>query len=156
MVRVWFGNESQGLQRDRDEFVATLHTAITDTEAAKRFYCEGIGFAVVGTTRRDGRRQTFLNHTRLPSLSLCLNEYADHPDIERREHMLEIGMWDLEEWQAARNRMAKLGYDVSAEKTSNPHQMFAEWRDPNGGGIRLTYTQRPANTGKGPDFKEDQ
>lgn len=154
MVRVWFGDESQGLKRDRHEFVATLHSTTSDTEASKRFYCEGLGFAIVGATRRDGRKQTFLNHKRLPSLSVCLNQYEHRPEIEPREHVLEIGMWDLEEWQAARDRMAELGYSSASEKTSNPHQMYVDWVDPDGATIRLTYTQRPKNTGKGPEFSD--
>tara|TARA_B100000678_G_scaffold254527_5_gene231778 strand:- start:26013 stop:26543 length:531 start_codon:yes stop_codon:yes gene_type:complete len=155
MVRVWFGDESQGLKRDREEFVLTLHRACSDTEAAKTFYCDSLDFHVVGVTRRDGRRQTFLNHKRMPSFSLCLTE-MENSGFTPDDFILDIGMWDQDEWHACRERLKAAGYPALAEKTANPFQMISDHDDPDGFKVRLTCTQRPKNTGKGPDFSEDQ
>ena len=155
MVRVWFGDESQGLKRDRQEYVLTIHRPCSDAEAAKKFYCVGLAFHIVGVTRRDGRRQTFLNHPRMPSFSLCLTEHGqDAPEPD--DFLLEIGMWDRPEWEACRERLNRLGFAPIAEKTANPFQMTSDYADPDGFKFRLTCTERPKNTGKGPDFGDSQ
>lgn len=153
MVRVWFGNESQGLKRDRQEFVLTIHRNCSDTETAKKFYCDSLSFEIVGVTRRDGRRQMFLAHPRMPSFSLCLVEQTGE-DITPDDFILDIGMWDQPEWQACRDRLTKNGFAPEHEKLANPYQMICDYADPDGFKLSLTCTERPKNTGKGTEFND--
>tara|TARA_Y100000052_G_scaffold27554_1_gene36245 strand:+ start:27945 stop:28406 length:462 start_codon:yes stop_codon:yes gene_type:complete len=153
MVRVWFGDESQGLKRDRDEFVLTIHRNCSDAETAKKFYCLSLGFEIVGVTRRDGRRQMFLAHPRMPSFSLCLVEIVGE-EVSPDTFILDIGMWDQPEWQACRDRLSKNGFSAEREKLTNPYQMTCDYSDPDGFKLRLTCTERPKNTGKGPEFND--
>lgn len=156
MVRVWFGDESQGLKRDRNEFVLTIHRNCADGSASEKFYCDALGFHVVGLTRNPAGRQIFMNHKRMPSFSLALNEAPEAVgDPGQRDFTLDVGMWDEDEWRACRDKLGELGLSPVAEKTSNPFQMFSDYLDPDGYKVRLTYTKRPPNTGHGPDFEDN-
>lgn len=86
MVRVWFGNESDGLKRDRLEHVLTLVRPSFDLEDTKRFYCEGLGFYVTGMTSGQDGRLMYLASKRLPSIALRrLRIPADRRDSARRD-----------------------------------------------------------------------
>lgn len=148
MVRVWFGDESQGLRRDRNEFVLTVHRACSDIESAKTFYCDALDFKVVGLTRNASGRQVFIAHNNLPSFSLCLTE-SDKPSDPVSAFLLDIGIWNESEWQTYRTKLGILGFEVHAEKLANPFQMSSDYADPDGYPVRLTYTRPPVNTGKG-------
>ena len=159
MVRVWFGDESQGLKRDRQDYVLTIERRCADADTTKKFYCDGLGFKIVGISRNifvgKGSTNLFLNHPRMPSFSINLIESSDNL-IEPDDFLLDIGMWDRPEWEACRERLKELGFAPTAEKTANPFQMTSDYADPDGFKVRLTCTERPKNTGKAPDFGDGQ
>ena len=150
MVRVWFGDESQGLRRDRKEFVLTIQRPCRDMDAAKRFYCEGLGFSVSGVTSGHGERRVYIVHKLLPSIAISLvgPMSGELPPLPDTGVLLDIGMWDEPDWHACFERMADLGHKPVSEKLANPHQKWIDYRDPDGFVIRLTYTRPPVNTGK--------
>lgn len=141
MVRVWFGNESDGLQRDRKEHVLTIERPCPDHEAIKKFYCEGLGFYVTGVTSSRAGRMLYLASKRLPSVALgflLTTEASPAPDLK-----LDIGVWNVAEWDETVGRMATLGFSPTTKKTANPHQKWMDYQDPTGAVIRYTYTQPP-------------
>lgn len=146
MVRVWFGDESQGLRRDRQEYVLMLERPCRDIEAAKRFYCEGLGFFVSGVTSNAYGRKVYVVHKNLPSFALGLQEAASTPADPPPTELLDIGIWNEDDWEATRSRMAELDISYTAEKLTNPHQKWIDYADPDGYMIRLTYTRPPVTT----------
>lgn len=153
MVRVWFGDESQGLQRDRQEFVLTIERPCSDFDASKRFYCEGVGFAVSGVTSGGSLRRVYIAHKQLPSVAIGLTAplNGEPQNTGFDPFCLDIGIWNETHWNTVIERMTGLGFEPSETKLSNPHQKWALYKDPDGFPIRLTYTRPPVNTGKRED-----
>lgn len=143
MVRVWFGNESDGLQRDRKEHVLTIERSCADHESVKRFYCEGLGFYVTGVTSGHAGRMLYLASKRLPSVALGFLLRPDHALTDSHGLKLEIGVWDHDEWDDTVARMDALNIEPVQKKTSIPHQKWMDFQDPTGAVIRFTYTQPP-------------
>ena len=142
MVRVWFGNEADGLKRDRKEHVLTIERQAPDLDVIKAFYCNGLGFYVTGVTSGRAGRMMYLAHKRLPSVALgFLQSDADAPACAPMT--LDIGVWDVSEWEDTTNRMQEAGYAPTAQKLANPHQKWVEYEDPTGANIRYTFTQPP-------------
>ena len=148
-MRVWFGDESQGLRRDREEFVLTIARPCSDLDAGKRFYCEGLDFAIVGVTSDMKERRVFLNHKKMPSVSLCLTVSESAVVVPDTGVSLDIGIWNEEEWDGYCAALAAQGAREGRKKLANPFQKFIEYIDPDGFIVRLTYTRPPVNTGKG-------
>lgn len=148
MVRVWFGNESDGLKRDRLEHVLTLVRPSFDLEDTKRFYCAGLGFYVTGmTSGRDGRLM-YLASKRLPSVAFGFRRTDELKPGEMDNLRLDIGVWELSEWEDTVGRMTTLGFAPTASKLANPHQKWVDFTDPTGGIVRYTYTRPPVSTGR--------
>lgn len=145
MVRVWFGNESDGLKRDRQDYVITLERQCHDIDAAKRFYCEGLGFQVMGVANRADTRHVFLSHAHTPSFAIALIWTKDAPPGKQGSdtQLLDLGSWSESEWAEQTARLAELGFGATASKTAISHQKWAEFLDPDGYPIRLTYTRPP-------------
>ncbi len=146
MVRVWFGNESDGLKRDRQDYTLTIIRKAADLDEVKRFYCEGLGFYVTGVTTNQEGRTLYCANERLASIAFGFRKTDEPVEGSHDGLHFEIGIWREDNWQEIIDRMAELGFTPAAQKLSNPHQKWLEYSDETGIVIRVTYTRPPVTT----------
>jgi extradiol dioxygenase family protein len=82
---------------------------VQDSDAAKRFYCDGLGFYVSGVTSGRKGRMIFIVHKQLPSFALGLHEAPADEPVTPHQDTLDIGVWNEDDWSMTRERMENLG-----------------------------------------------
>lgn len=85
----------------------------------------------------------YIVHKQLPSFALGLHEVSADGPVVKHQDTLDIGVWNEDDWSATRERMESLGFAPEAHKLTNPHQKWADYRDPDGYLIRFSYTRPP-------------
>jgi catechol 2,3-dioxygenase-like lactoylglutathione lyase family enzyme len=126
------------------------HTAVSvkDVEAAKRFYCEVLGFVVIGDI--DHRHDAGLAEV----VGLPENAECHWMMLEREGYHIELFKWYAPEGGLGPNRQCDLGYTHVAFQVSNVEEAYrrviaagfktnAPPRSLRGGKAKVIYVQAP-------------
>lgn len=120
--------------------------ATDDLAPIVRFYCDGLGFAVLGQfADHDGFDGVMLGHPDCAyhlEFTHCASEHVGRAPTP--ENLLVFYLPDAAEWQAATDRMLRLGY--SAVKSFNPYwdRCGKTFEDPDGYRVVLQNAGWPA------------
>ncbi|MFN8509946.1 MAG: VOC family protein [Deinococcaceae bacterium] len=111
--------------------------------ALKRFYCEGLGFSILGTfEQHNGFDGLMVGHPDAPyHLEFTCEKGVQVGKAPTRDNLLVFYIPEIEVWEAATARMQRCGFD--AVRSHNPY--WDTWgqtfEDPDGYRIVLARSQ---------------
>ncbi|MCV6576925.1 MAG: VOC family protein [Cohaesibacter sp.] len=105
-----------------------------DFDAIKRFYCEGLGFELLGAFEgHNGFDGLIIGHPQAPyHLEFTIEHGVIAPKAPDHEGLLVFYLPDSQEWQKRLDRMAMMGYEPVPSNNDYWDVSGKTYQDPDG------------------------